>query len=125
MSVAIAAYVVVSYARQTILPDPQSELGRTLDITLLYVIILLPGVVVGWMLRRAVLEWGFLCGLLADTVRSLFTAWIQLSDIPEGVEVEGFGLSEFSGIVLHAVPSAVIAAAGAAVGYVFAIRWRR
>jgi hypothetical protein len=122
VAVAIAAYIIASLARDQLLPVSESTLGRTLDVSLLYTVILLPGVIVGWMLRRGVLEWGFLAGLLSESLRQGLGAVLAWSQLPSGSEVVGPGAAHIAAMVYTSLPSAVIGAAGGAVGLVLAKR---
>jgi hypothetical protein len=126
LAVGVAAYVLASHARQTLLVEPESRLGQALDMSLLYVIVLLPGVIVGWLLRRSVLEWGFLCGLLSEATRlvlSVLLDWIQLSEHERAIT--SVGGDYFASVVYLSLPSAVLGAAGGAVGSVLDARWQR
>ena len=123
---AALAFVIASALRDQIRVDPgyASTLVRSLDVSLLYVVILLPGVIVGWLLRRRVLMWGFCAGMLGDILRQVITAWLRWSmlDVAPDTEVLGLDIQSLVSLVFMALPAGVISAAGGAVGYVLATR---
>jgi hypothetical protein len=117
------AYVIASALRDQIpVESNASMLVRSLDVSLLYVVILLPGVIVGWLLRRHVLVYGFLAGILGDTMRQAITAWLQWAtlDAAPGGAALGPDLWSVVTLMVTAIPAGVIGAAGGGVGYVLA-----
>lgn len=122
---AVAAHLVASLLRDRLIPSSLSGLALSLDVSLLYLIVLMPGVIVGWMLRRNVLEWGFLAGLLSETSRqglSMLLQWLELPPVPE---LNGPSPGDLAALVYTSLPSAFIGAAGGAAGWVLAIRKAR
>jgi len=121
---AALAYVVAMVARSIFVPDSVTEthLGRSLDISLLYAITLLPGIAVGSLCGRRVLELGFAAGALGEILRAGAQLAVAVTSTPDTVQMNVPWLSTLLGSLIQALPSGVLGAAGGAVGYVFYAR---
>src|SRR5215469_15430832 len=86
---------------------------------LLFVIILSPGVLVGYFRPRRVLEMGFIAGVIADAAYRLgyllHEAFIHSA-------VASVPTSAYMDSLLDALPVGILSAAGGAVGYVLRVR---
>ena len=121
---AALAYVVAMVARGFLVPDSvvATHLARSLDVSLLYAITLLPGIVVGTLCGRRVLEFGFAAGALGEVLRAGSQMALAVMTTPETFQMDVPWLSTLLGSLIQALPSGVLGAAGGAVGYVFRVR---
>jgi hypothetical protein len=107
-------YAMASTLRHSLLPG--SGLASE---GLLFLIVLSPGVLVGYFRPRRVLEMGFVAGVVADAayqLGSLFHEALIHS------AVASVPTAAYTDSLLHALPAGILSAAGGAVGYVLRVR---
>jgi len=117
VTAASAVYVVAAFARRDGVSAAlvQFDMGRSVDISLLYLIILLPGVIVGRLHPRHCVILGFAagyCGEILYSLALLFTQISGLSGAPGSFPVATFIVKT----LVHSVPHGILAAAGGALG---------
>ena len=114
----VCVYVIASMLRRYVFA--QSLTGMLSEI-FLFLILLAPGAVVGYLRPRRVLELGFVAGFVSDIayrVCDLLSTAI-LVDAPLGtIPVSSFMMGTLKG----ALPVGVLGAAGGALGYVLRVR---
>jgi hypothetical protein len=113
----VVAYVVVASLRKVLVPDSvvASLLGRSLDISLLYVVCLVPGFVAATLNPGRWWLIGALAGYLGEVARQL----VGLAIATQAADIQVAGLAELmAASLIHAIPSVVFGIAGAALSRV-------
>src|SRR6266853_2382376 len=110
-------YAIASALRRYLLPQ---SFGGVPSEALLFLILLAPGAVVGYLRPRRVLEYGFIAGVIGDITYRLGD--LLHTAVVHGVAITSIPSFAVMGSVVGALPVGILSAAGGALGYVLRVR---
>lgn len=116
-------YAVLAFFRKSLIAHVriETELVQVANATVLYLLILLPGIVVGRLCQRRSIALGFAAGITGEFLRNVIEIVVSIGSMSDRVSVEWPDAAVWLSILLHSVPNGVLAAAGGAVGWA----WRQ